>query len=134
VFGGTFRPGNCSWDYGSFEPLFWEHVERRIGQLRELGVIAEIILFHPYDGGHWGFDEMNQHCDVKGGGTGNWCDQNYLRYAVKRLSAYRNVWWSMANEFDVMKSKTTQDWDALFQTLQSSDPYNKERSIHNCMR
>merc|ERR1712232_703006 len=32
-----------------------------------------------------------------------------------------------------MKSKVTADWDRLFQQLQTSDPYNKERSIHNCI-
>ena len=26
------------------------------------------------------------------------------------------------------------DWDNLFIQLTKSDPYNKERSIHNCMR
>ena len=27
-------------------------------------------------------------------------DDRYLRYAVARLAAYRNVWWSLANECD----------------------------------
>ena len=62
------------------------------------------------------------------------CDKHYVRYAVARLAAYQNVWWSMANEFDLLKSKTTQDWDELFVTLQTSDPYDKERSIHNCIK
>jgi hypothetical protein len=40
-----------------------------------------------------------------------------VRYAVAKLAGYRNVWWSMANEFDQLKSKTTQDWDVLFKLL-----------------
>ena len=34
-------------------------------------------------------------------------DDRYLRYVVARLAAYRNVWWSLANEFDFMKHKAT---------------------------
>jgi hypothetical protein len=131
-FQGTFKPSNCSWDYGRFDPAFWQHVESRLQQVLEAGIIADIILFHPYDGGHWGFDRMNDHCDVKGGGTGIWCDQNYLRYVAARLSSYRNVWWSMANEWDLMKSKTVADWDTLFKTLAAADPYKREISVHNC--
>ena len=77
---------------------------------------------------------MNQHCNVRHGGIGNWCDHHYVKYAVARLAGYRNVWWSMANEFDIMRSKTMADWDELFRTLQAADPYDKERSIHNCVR
>jgi hypothetical protein len=62
-FEGTFGAQNCSWDYGKFHPPFWQHLEKRVSQLNALGIVAEIILFHPYDGGHWGFDRMNQHCN-----------------------------------------------------------------------
>ena len=50
-FEGSFQAGNASWDYGRFNPQFWRHVEERVSQLNAMGVIAEIILFHPYDGG-----------------------------------------------------------------------------------
>ena len=134
-FQGVFRPWNSSWQLGRFNPSFWRHVERRVEQLRDMGVIAEIILFHPYDGGHWGFDRMNQYCSVPGphGGTGTFCNLNYVKYATARLAGFRNVWWSMANEFDIEKSITMADWDALFVQLRASDPYDKERSIHNCV-
>ena len=134
-FQGNFNPWNSSWDYARFNPTFWQHVERRVLQLRDMNVIAELILFHPYDGGHWGFDRINQNCkNVSGVGSGLACDQYYVKYAVARLSGFRNVWWSMANEWDIEKSKTVADWDSLFQTLQASDPYDKERSIHNCIK
>ena len=32
-------------------------------------------------------------------------DEAYLRYAVARLGAYRHVWWSMANEWDLVACK-----------------------------
>ena len=61
---------------------------------RKLGIEADMILFHPYDEGHWGFDRMPADADDR-----------YLRYVVARLAAYRNVWWSLANEWDFMKEK-----------------------------
>jgi len=58
-------------------------------------------------------------------------DDRYVLYIVSRLAAYRNVWWSLANEWDFNKNNTEADWDRLFQVVQSSDPYGHPRSIHN---
>jgi hypothetical protein len=58
-------------------------------------------------------------------------DDRYLRYAVARLSAYRNVWWSIANEYDLVRSKTMTDWDRFFRIVQEGDPYSRLRSIHH---
>jgi PelA/Pel-15E family pectate lyase len=109
-----------AWDFTRFDPAFFRNLELRVGQLRDLGIEADLILFHPYDKGYWGFDRMPD--DV---------NQRYLRYVVARLAAYRNVWWSMANEFDFLKEKTMPEWDSYFQTVQASDPYQHLRSIHN---
>jgi len=107
------------WDYTRFSPAFFQKMEQRVGQLRDIGVEADIILFNPY-GKSWGFDTMDSATD-----------ERYLRYLVARLSAYRNVWWSMANEFDFLRTKTEADWDRFFQIVQQADPYNHLRSIHN---
>jgi len=109
-----------TWDFTQFNPAFFRHLEQRIAQLRDLGIEADIILFHPYDKGRWGFDRM-----------GAAHDNRYLRYVVARLAAYRNVWWSLANEYDFMKEKTETDWDRFGQIVQQSDPYAHLRSIHN---
>jgi hypothetical protein len=82
------------------------------------GIEADVILFHPYDA--WGFKAM-----------GAEADDRYLRYAVARLSAYRNVWWSIANEYDLVRSKTMTDWDRFFRIVQEGDPYSRLRSIHH---
>jgi hypothetical protein len=111
------------WDFTRFNPKFFRHLERRIAGLRALGIEADLILFHPYDRGHWGFDRMAA-AD----------DDRYLRYVVARLAAYRNVWWALANEFDFMKTKTAADWDRFFQIVQQRDPYQHLRSIHNGLR
>jgi hypothetical protein len=50
--------------------------------------------------------------------------------APARSGAFRNVWWSMANEYDAIHSKATAGWDHLFQILQAADPHDRLRSIH----
>jgi hypothetical protein len=112
-------PEGWSFDFSRFDPAFFRHFERRIADLMQLGIEADIILFHPYD--RWGFASMDAETDDR-----------YLRYIVARLAAYRNVWWSMANEYDLMKRKTLADWDRFFQIVQAQDPYQHLRSIHNC--
>jgi hypothetical protein len=61
-------------------------------------------------------------------------NDRYLRYAVARFAAFRNVWWSLANENSYIKSMTDADWDRLFQIVQAKDPYGHLRSIHNADR
>jgi hypothetical protein len=105
-------------DLTRFNPLFFRHLEERVRDLGALGIEADLILFHPYD--NWGFSKMPVEADDR-----------YLRYIVARLAAYRNVWWSLANEYDFMKAKTMSDWDRFFRIVEESDPYHHLRSIHN---
>ncbi len=119
-FAGTPPHG---WDFTRFNPAFFRRFETHIGRLRDLGIEADVILFHPYDHGKWGFDSMSAETDDR-----------YVRYVVARFAAYRNVWWSMANEYDDIKAKTDADFDRLFQIVQASDPYGHLRSIHNNKR
>jgi hypothetical protein len=116
-FDGSLSKG---WDFNRFNPNFWRHFERRVEDLVKLGIEADLVLFHPYD--RWGFACMDAASD-----------ERYLRYAIARLAAYRNVWWSIANEYDVMKNKTMADWDRFFQIIQQRDPYQHLRSVHNCV-
>jgi len=107
------------WDFTRFNPEFWQHFEKRVLDLQRLGIEADLILFHTYD--RWGFEEMDAESDDR-----------YIRYAVARLAAYRNVWWSLANEFDIMPAKKGEDWDRFFQIIRDHDPYQRMRGIHNC--
>jgi len=111
-------------DPSRFNPDYFHHLEKRIEQMGEQGVEAELILFHPYHKGDmaW-FDDL----DVA-------ADDRYLQYVVARLSAYRNVWWSLANEYGQVKNKTDADWDHFFQLVASADPYGHLRSIHNAAK
>jgi hypothetical protein len=107
------------WNFDQFNPDFFQHLEKRIDDLKKLGIEADLILFHPYDKGRWGFDGMPNDVNI-------W----YIKYLTSRLSSFRNVWWSMANEFDFVKSKSMADWDLLTKTVVKSDPYRHLCSIH----
>ena len=107
------------WDFTRYDADFFRHFERRVEQLGDLGIEADLILFHPHD--HWGFSTMP-----------NESDYPYLRYVVARLSFYANVWWSMANEYDFMlRDKPMEVWDRFFDIVCSGDPYSHLRSIDN---
>jgi hypothetical protein len=47
-----------SFDLTRFNVSYWQNYERLLRSMQESGVIADIIVFHPYDNGHWGFDCM----------------------------------------------------------------------------
>jgi hypothetical protein len=98
-------------------PAFYAHLEQRILDLQELGIEADLILFHPYD--RWGYASMPADADDR-----------YLRYVVARLAAFRNVWWSLANEFDLMRAKTVQDFDRYFHIVEQRDWASHLRSVH----
>ena len=62
-----------------------------------------------------------------------WKQHDKPQYVTARFSAYRNVWWSLANEYDLMTHKTVEDWEHYAQLLCERDPYHHLRSIHNCI-
>jgi len=109
------------WDFKRPDPAFFRNFEEKILALQKLGIEADVILFHPYDFGKWNFDKMNTEEAVF-----------YLRYLIARIAAYSNVWWSMANEYDIMR-KTDEEWEKYFRTIQKYDPYQHLCSIHNGM-
>ena len=106
-------------DYTRFNPLFFQHFEERIKQLGKLGIEAEIIIWHPYD--HWGYSQMDEESDYR-----------YLRYLIARCAAFRNIWWSLANEYDfLLNVKPIERWAQFFKILKEEDVFQHLRSIHN---
>ena len=108
-----------SWDFTQFNPAHFQRFESYIAELMKMGIEADVIVMHPYD--RWGFRNM-----------GREADNLYWNYVVSRFSAYRNVWWSLANEYDLMPEKTIDDWERYAEIICNKDPYNHLRSIHNC--
>lgn len=112
------RRDDGEFDFSRFDPAYFEHLERRLKDLQALGIEADLILFHPYD--RWGFADL-----------GPSVDERYLSYVVRRLAAFPNVWWSMANEYDFVSSKDAADWHRLAAVVQSEDHVGHLLSIHN---
>lgn len=118
---GFARKLDGTLDFDQVNPAFFRHLEDRVEGLMRLGIEADLILLHPYD--RWGYASMPAAAE-----------ERYLRYVVARLAAYRNIWWSMANEYDLMPGKSDADWDRLFRLVQEEDLCGHLRSIHNCGR
>ena len=114
-FVGSLEDG---FDWERFDPAHFARLERRLEQLGALGVEADLILFHAYD--RWGFSAM-----------GPAVDDRYLRYVVRRLAGYAHVWWSMANEYELLWSKEESDWERLAALVGAEDPFGHLTSIHN---
>ena len=106
-------------DFSRPNPEHFRPLEKCILALQEAGVEADLIVMHPYD--RWGFSRMSREAD-----------DLYWRYVIARFSAFRNVWWSLANEYDILKAKTEEDWEHYAGLLLQEDPYGRLRSIHNC--
>lgn len=109
------------WDWNRPNYAFLRHFEECVRKLDELGIQADIILLHPYD--RWGFAKMPRDAEAR-----------FLRHVVARLAAFPNVWWSMANEYDLMPDRDEAYWDGLFQLVRDADPFGHLRSVHNCGR
>ena len=110
-----------NFDCTRFNPEHFRHIEYCIEELGKRGIEADLICMHPYD--RWGFSTMTAEQD-----------DLYWKYIAARFSAYHNVWWAMANEYDLMKAKTVADWERFAQILVRKDPYKHLRSIHNCRK
>lgn len=107
------------WDFTRFNTEHFQHIEKCILALRDRGIEADLIVMHPYD--RWGFSCMTKEQD-----------DMYWKYVIARFSAYRNVWWSLANEYDLLPQKSIADWERYASIICEKDAYSHLRSIHNC--
>jgi len=107
------------WDLSTFNPEFFQTLEKQIDALNDIGIEADLILFHPYDKGRWGFDALPMEVNKR-----------YLKYVIARLGSFHNIWWSMANEWDLVQPKTYDDWIELSKYVHDNDPYHHLCSIH----
>lgn len=113
-----FKRENGQNDFSRPNYEFFQNFDKRVEQLLEMGIQADVILFHPYD--IWGYFEM-----------GDEMNEKYVRYMIARISAFRNVWWSLANEWDIPEIKVAIDWEGIGTLLQNEDPHQRFRGIHN---
>jgi hypothetical protein len=114
-----FEKAGEGWDYDRLNPVYFRRLEDRVRRLSDLGIQADLILFHPYD------EKTGWHAMTAAR------DDRYVRYLVARFAAFSNVWWSLANEWDLVKAKSIADFERLGQLVQAEDPYGRLCSIHN---
>ena len=107
------------WDFSRFDVKFFQHLDKVVERLRDMKIEADLILFTPYDAGLWGFDRMSMENNMR-----------YLKYVVARLASYSNIWWSMANEWDLVRAKTYDQWIEMSKFVAEKDPYHHLLSIH----
>lgn len=105
-------------DYTRFNNIFFEKLESKIAALDDLGIQAELVLFHPWD--KWGFHKMSRQENLL-----------YISYIARRLSHFKNVWWLLADYYDKIDGKTSSDWDDYAAVLMNHDVYGHMRSIQN---
>lgn len=109
-----------SWDTTRPNYPFWDALDRHIARLGDMGIQVDLILFHPYD--RWGFD-----------GMGPEKDKQYLEYLIRRLSAFPNIWWSLANEYE-LTHRSLDKWYEIESFVASRDPYGHLLSCHNIFK
>ena len=119
-YGYTGKTEGNHWDFTRFNPKHFQHIEKCILRLRDMGIEADLIVMHPYD--RLGFAQMTKEQDAL-----------YWKYVLARFSAYRNMWWSLANEYDLFDHKAVEDWEGYAKIICEKDPYHHLRSIHNCL-
>ena len=107
------------WDYDRLNPAYFRRLEDRVRRLGEIGVQADLILFHPYD------EKTGWHAMSPAR------DDRFIRYMVARFASFSNVWWSLANEWDLVKAKSIADFERIGQLIKAEDPYGRLCSIHN---
>ena len=114
------RRKDGSWDASMPCFAFWDRFDRRLCQLFDMGFQVDLILFHPYD--HWGFSAMSREDDLR-----------YLDYVIRRFAAYPNIWWSLANEYDVIPAKSMEDWYDIEKYVSEHDPFHHLIGNHHCI-
>lgn len=107
------------WDTGRPCIAFWHRFEDILDRINAMGIQIDLILFHSYD--RWGFDSFTQQDNLL-----------YLDYLLRRLSAKPGIWWSLANEYELCRSKTLDDWKEIEAFVAEKDPYGHLLSNHNC--
>ena len=115
------KKADGSWDVNRPCFAFWERLEGILEELWRMDIRADLILFHPYD--RWGFATMPQADNLV-----------YLDYLLRRLAAFPNVWWSLANEYDLCGEKSVGDWEQIEEFVAGHDPYRHLLSNHNCFK
>lgn len=108
-----------NWDVRRPNPKFWERLEKTLCRLEKAEIQADLILFHPYD--KWGFSRLSREDALF-----------YLEYTVITLGHHKNIWWSLANEYDLI-DYSQEDWECFASCIHEIDSGRHLISNHNAI-
>lgn len=117
----AFERTGEKWDVNRPCFAFWDNLEKKIQELDEMGIQGDLILFHGYD--RWGFSLFSKEEALV-----------YLEYLLRRLGAFPNLWWSLANEYEVVQHFQRQWWYDFTLFIHENDPYGHLVSNHNFLQ
>ena len=107
------------WDVHMPSYDFWDAFEDKLRRMEKLNIQVDLILFHPYD--RWGFANLTQEDNLV-----------YLDYLLRRFSAFPHLWWSLANEYDLVAARSLADWHEIEEFVAAHDPYHHLLGNHQC--
>lgn len=114
----TGRDGKgYTFDFSRPNITYWRKFDHLVECLEQMEIQCDLIFFHFYD--RWGFSTMTVEDRVA-----------YIRYVCARYGAYAHIWWSLANEWDLLRWPES-EWEVCAKTLVDADPYHHLCSIHN---
>lgn len=112
---------NGKWNVKKPDENYWKNFEYILTRLNEMNIQADVILFHPYD--RWGFSSLSLKESLI-----------FLDTVIRHISAFPNVWWSMANEYDLMYAQANLNWHRFEKFITNNDPFKHLISNHNCFK
>lgn len=115
------KKADGSWDISSPNTDFWHRFEEILKKIIKLGIEIDLILFHPYD--NWGFSRFSMEDNLA-----------YLDYLLRRLGSWPHIWWSLANEYDLMPSMQHEDWEKIEDFIFAHEPFEHLMGIHQCFQ
>lgn len=118
----NFTDSAYHFDFTRPNIAYWQRFDRCVEACLEMGIECDLIFFYAYD--RWGFAHMGRENNL-----------HYIRYVVSRYCSYPNIWWSMANEWDIMgracPNFEIEDWELYAAEVQKHDYIGHLNGIHN---
>ena len=110
------KTADGKWDVNRPDFEFWHRMDAHIERLDAMGIQCDLILFHPYD--KWGFSKLPMDDAL-----------TYLEYVIRRYAAMPHIWWSLANEYDLLDYEMA-DWEQFAEYLHQNELWHHLLSCH----
>ena len=103
-------------DHSRMNPAFWQHLDRIIGYMQNVGILAHLMI-----------EVHNKNVNWPDPGSRD--EDRYWRYVVSRYQAYSNVIWNLSKE--QWKRDDPQYWDGRATFVRQLDGYGHLVTTHD---